>query len=228
MNGVIIDATFAMRFTPPTITTPSRAARIMPDVSVDTGNALCIVDEAPLDCTIVRHTAQAMMVITAKTIPSQRWRSPSSKILNGPPRYPLEWRNLYICDSVDSTKAVDAPKNATTHIQNTAPGPPNAMAVATPTMFPVPTLPERAMQNASNDEIPSAPRFLLKRERTISPMRLTCTNRVQTEKNSPAPSSSTTSPGFQTILLIYETMLSNYLYGSFVPGFQVHPPARIG
>ena len=142
----------------------------------------------------------------ANATPSLCLPSPSSKRLNGPPRNSPLWRNLYICDSVDSTKAVDAPRNATIHIQNTAPGPSNAMAVATPTMFPVPTLPDRAIQKASNDDMPSAPRLLLNRERTISPRRRTCTIRVQMEKNSPAPSSSTTSAGFQTILLILETI----------------------
>ena len=41
--------------------------------------------------------------------------------------------------SVDSMKAVAEPSRAIIHIQNTAPGPPMAMAVATPARFPVPT-----------------------------------------------------------------------------------------
>ena len=44
------------------------------------------------------------------------------------------------------------PKNAETHIQNTAPGPPVSMAETTPTMLPVPTVPEMAVENASNCE----------------------------------------------------------------------------
>ena len=40
---------------------------------------------------------------------------------------------------VDSTKALAAPRRAITHIQNTAPGPPRAIAVATPARLPVPT-----------------------------------------------------------------------------------------
>ncbi len=53
-----------------------------------------------------------------------------------------EWRHrsfcLYICASVDSKNAVAAPKNAISHIQNIAPGPPSTMAVATPAILPVP------------------------------------------------------------------------------------------
>ena len=46
---------------------------------------------------------------------------------------------LYNWASVDSTNALAAPSSAITHIQKTAPGPPMAMAVATPARFPVPT-----------------------------------------------------------------------------------------
>ena len=101
-----------------------------------------------------------------------------------------------------------------THIQKTAPGPPRAMAVATPTMLPVPTLPERATQKASNEEIPcllpsgafSGP---ANRERIMSPKRRTCTKRVRSVKYNPAPTSRTTSAGLQTMLLRMATILSN-------------------
>ncbi|KAB7756904.1 hypothetical protein MPHL43072_20995 [Mycolicibacterium phlei DSM 43072] len=47
-----------------------------------------------------------------------------------------------------STNEVDAPRKATVHIQNRAPGPPNAIAVATPAMLPVPTRPASDMVSA--------------------------------------------------------------------------------
>ena len=53
-----------------------------------------------------------------------------------------------ICDKVASEKAEPTPKKAMIHIQTMAPGPPYPMAVATPTMLPVPTRPESAMANA--------------------------------------------------------------------------------
>ena len=46
---------------------------------------------------------------------------------------------LYNCARVDSTKAVAEPSNAIIHIQKTEPGPPTAIAVATPARLPVPT-----------------------------------------------------------------------------------------
>ena len=40
------------------------------------------------------------------------------------------------------------PKMALTHIQNSAPGPPRWMAVATPAMLPTPTVAARAVASA--------------------------------------------------------------------------------
>ena len=49
-------------------------------------------------------------------------------------------------------KAVLAPSKAITHIQNTAPGPPTKMALATPAKLPVPTLDERLMAKAWKED----------------------------------------------------------------------------
>lgn len=43
---------------------------------------------------------------------------------------------------------VAIPKKAAIHIQKSAPGPPATKAVATPTIFPVPIVAERAVQSA--------------------------------------------------------------------------------
>ena len=48
------------------------------------------------------------------------------------------------------------PRLATTHIQNTAPGPPRVIATATPAMLPVPTRLARLTDSACNGEMPSA------------------------------------------------------------------------
>ena len=40
------------------------------------------------------------------------------------------------------------PKNAVTHIQNRAPGPPQWMAIATPAMLPMPTVADSAVDSA--------------------------------------------------------------------------------
>ena len=59
------------------------------------------------------------------------------------------------------------PTRAASHIQNTAPGPPVAMAVATPPMFPTPMVVPRAMLMASAEERIPAPRRSSPRPRTL-------------------------------------------------------------
>ena len=54
---------------------------------------------------------------------------------------------------VDSIKAVAEPNKAMIHIQNTAPGPPVAIAVATPARFPVPTRVATLTAKAWNEEM---------------------------------------------------------------------------
>ncbi len=66
-------------------------------------------------------------------------------------------RTFQICASVDSTNADAAPMMAMSPIQNTAPGPPVAMAVATPAMLPVPTREAVDTMSAWNDEMDRSP-----------------------------------------------------------------------
>ena len=55
---------------------------------------------------------------------------------------------------------VAVPTSAAIHIQNKAPGPPATIAVATPTIFPVPIVAESAVHNAAKlDTSPSVPLF---------------------------------------------------------------------
>ena len=67
---------------------------------------------------------------------------------------------LYSWAKVDSTKALALPKRAIIHIQNTAPGPPTTIAVATPARLPVPTRLAMDTAKAWNEEmlrLPSLP-----------------------------------------------------------------------
>ena len=50
--------------------------------------------------------------------------------------------NQWISSPLTVAKMTLAPRKATTHIQNTAPGPPKPIAAATPAMLPMPTRPE--------------------------------------------------------------------------------------
>ena len=55
---------------------------------------------------------------------------------------------LYFTARRHSEYFVAIPTNAAIHIQNNAPGPPATIAVATPTMFPVPIVADNAVHNA--------------------------------------------------------------------------------
>lgn len=83
-----------------------------------------------------------------------------------------------------------------THIQNTAPGPPTAIAVATPARFPVPTRLASDTANAWNDETCLSPRGPLPADspstRTISPSIRNCTPRVRNVNQTAHPNRSAT------------------------------------
>lgn len=87
-------------------------------------------------------------------------------------------------------KAVADPIRAISHIQKTAPGPPVAIASATPARFPVPTREAVLMQKAPNEDTPPWPFLDLlapsPNKRTISPTILNWTNFVLNVKYKPA------------------------------------------
>src|SRR3546814_2018223 len=96
---------------------------------------------------------------------------------------------------------VEAPKKAIAHIQNTAPGPPNAIAVATPAMLPVPTRPASETASAWNEDTPELDDLLLNIRRSISGTPQTCMKRVRIEKYRPRPRHSPTSAMLQLMSL---------------------------
>ena len=78
----------------------------------------------------------------------------------GPPDIsPFSLRSRYLMASRPSEYLVAMPKKAMIHIQKMAPGPPDTMAVATPTMLPVPMVAARAVVNAENGETSPSPLF---------------------------------------------------------------------
>ena len=72
----------------------------------------------------------------------------------GPPLIsPFALVTRYLTASTASPYLVAMPKKAVIHIQNTAPGPPETMAVATPAMLPVPMVADRAVISALKCEM---------------------------------------------------------------------------
>src|SRR5690606_32270668 len=82
---------------------------------------------------------------------------------------------------------VEAPRKAIAHIQNTAPGPPKAIAVATPAMLPVPTRPPSDIASAWNEDTPAREALLPNSSLTISGTPRNCMKRVRSEKYRPRP-----------------------------------------
>ena len=79
----------------------------------------------------------------------------------GPPAIsPTLFVSRYFTANTDSPYFVDSPKAALIHIQTMAPGPPKTMAVATPTMFPVPMVAESAVISDWKGEMSPACRSL--------------------------------------------------------------------
>ena len=77
----------------------------------------------------------------------------------GPPAVsPFSFFPLYLTESMLSTSLVARPMMLVTTIQNSAPGPPSTIAVATPTMLPMPRVVASSVVSAEKDDIfPSPP-----------------------------------------------------------------------
>ena len=85
--------------------------------------------------------------------------NPRSRAYIGPPNIlPSAVFTLYFMASKPSEYFVAMPNTPVNQHHNTAPGPPNAMAVATPMMFPVPIVAASAVASDANcDTSPVAP-----------------------------------------------------------------------
>ena len=66
----------------------------------------------------------------------------------------------YLCPKIISQALVDMPSRLEIHIQNSAPGPPDTTAVATPPMFPTPMVLAMAVHAAAKPEMVPAPSLL--------------------------------------------------------------------
>ena len=76
----------------------------------------------------------------------------------GPPLIsPFSFTSRYLIASIHSENLEVRPNAAEIHIQTNAPGPPATIAVATPTILPVPIVAANAVVNAENGEISPSP-----------------------------------------------------------------------
>ncbi|CAK7004381.1 MAG: hypothetical protein EUB_01425 [Eubacterium sp.] len=82
----------------------------------------------------------------ASRLPSHLTLKPFFMAYMGPPAIsPDEFVSRYLTARTLSPYLVERPNSALIHIHTSAPGPPNTMAVATPTILPVPMVAARAV-----------------------------------------------------------------------------------
>ena len=149
MKGTSFSHTFAIDLMPPRMTTAVQAVITGPVIHGLTPKVSTTIAEIEFACTMLPMPKAAIAVRVANTTPSQRmWRPRSSAYIGPPAMVPCGVVIRYLMASTASPYLVAMPKTPVSHIQRTAPGPPAATAVATPTMLPVPMVAASAVVSA--------------------------------------------------------------------------------
>ena len=169
MTGTSFSHTEAMVCTPPKMTTATSTTMAMPMSHVGTPGAFaammpvmadaCTAEPVPMVATTANAANATAPVFAhqAATVPSARLK-PRSQMYMAPPSMVPAWsRTRYFTDANTSTYLVAMPNTPVIHIQNTAPGPPARMAVATPTMEPVPMVAASAVASAPKFDMSPSP-----------------------------------------------------------------------
>ena len=142
-----------------------RITKAAPVAATGTANVFSNAVEMELACVMLPMPKDASTVNSAnrkpKIAPSCLFLKAFFMVNIGPPFIsPFSFTSRYLLASIHSAYFVVMPNAAESHIHTSAPGPPANMAVATPTMLPVPMVAERAVINALNEETsPSPPAF---------------------------------------------------------------------
>ena len=127
------------------------SATTIPVICSLTPYVSCISKAIELACTVLPIPNAAMAVKMQNKMPSHFCFSPRSSAYIGPPSIsPLDVFTRYLMARSPSAYFVAIPKTPVSQHQNTAPGPPNATAVATPMMFPVPIVAASEVASAPN------------------------------------------------------------------------------
>ena len=204
MAGTSFSQMRPIRPTPPTITAPVSSAVTQPTASRSQPKAASSAAAMELDCTRSPppREARTQKKENSSAVP-RLWR-PCSMYSMGPPCHPPSGaRRRYRMERSFSTHPVIIPRKADAHIQNTAPGPPKKIAVATPAMLPVPMVDARAVERAWIwlSPLPCSRRLRRKREPTVvrshSPAPKSWKNPVRSERYSPSPRKPASSHGSQ-------------------------------
>src|SRR5699024_8419514 len=159
MNGTSFSQTREICLTPPRMTTAVSTVTTAPEMAGSIPNEVRMTSVMAWDCTVQPAPKVASTAKTAKRTASHLMPRPRSIVYMGPPAIePSLSRTRYLTDSSDSAYLVQMPNTPVIQHQNTAPGPPRATAVETPTILPVPMVAASAVASAPNCEMsPLAP-----------------------------------------------------------------------
>ena len=154
-----------MDLIPPTIMSRESSVSMMPIAQLGTEKVSFNALVMELACVILPMPKDAITVKNAKnqpsTLPSALFLMAFFMVYMGPPDIsPSALTPRYLMASMHSLNLDVRPKQADIHIHTSAPGPPDTMAVATPTIFPVPMVAASAVVRAENGEISPSPVFL--------------------------------------------------------------------
>ena len=118
----------------------------------------CVILPIPKDATTAKNANNH-----PSTLPNFLCSNAFFIVYIGPPDIsPFSFTSLYLIASIHSENFDVSPKQADIHIQTKAPGPPDTIAVATPTILPVPIVAANAVVSAENgDTSPSPLLFVL-------------------------------------------------------------------
>ena len=133
-----------------------------PVIQAGTLNVSYIADEMELPCVILPIPKEAITAKNAnnhpKTAPKVLFGSAFFMVYIGPPDIsPFSFFSRYLMASIHSLNFDVKPNAAEIHIHTSAPGPPLTIAVATPTILPVPIVAAKAVVKAENGETSPSP-----------------------------------------------------------------------
>ena len=193
---------------PPSSSKNTRAESKTPAGSCGTAKVSKRAAEIELACVMQPMPNEASTVLPAKKSPNPRpsrgcAQKARRSVYIGPPHHsPRLFFSRYLTASRHSAYFVAMPNSAEIHIQTSAPGPPAAIAVATPTRLPVPTVAASAVIKDENGEIspglPPRRASLPKTLRSAAPRLRQGRNRRRNVKKTPVPKSRQTVPGPHT------------------------------
>ena len=179
-----------MLCTPPMMTAAPRRVTIAPVMYGLMPYWFSTSVEMAFACTVLPMPKEARAAKRAKRIPSHFHPNPFSRAYIGPPSIsPRLVLTRYFTARRPSAYLVEMPKTPVSQHQNTAPGPPRAMAVATPMILPVPMVAARAVARAPNWETSPVAFLSFLKDSDIAWKILRCGKRRRTVRKMWVPSS---------------------------------------